>query len=297
MTYRIRTFDVFTRRRLEGNGLAVVLDAEGLAPATMQAIAREMNLSETVFLLPPVNPGSVARAKIFTPSTELPFAGHPTIGAAWALWSEGRLDGLERFTLDEEVGPVQIRKSAGEGAEPMFWLTCPPISFGLVIDDRARVAAALHLAEPDLLPNVPIQLVDSGGHKLYVALRDLKTVDHAVSDGHLLGALGEHLAVPVYLFAAAAPDRLYGRMFGPAVGVSEDPATGSAAGPLGTFAVRHGIVQRGDSVALLIEQGTKMGRRSLLHVQLTYEPETDSPSLVEVGGEVAAVLSGELSIE
>ncbi|MBJ7602285.1 MAG: PhzF family phenazine biosynthesis protein [Candidatus Dormibacteraeota bacterium] len=297
MSYKIRTFDVFTRRRLEGNGLAVVLDAEGMSPETMQAIAREMNLSETVFVLPPVSPGSVARAKIFTPSTELPFAGHPTIGTAWALWSEGRLDGVERFSLDEEVGPVKLRQSAAEGGGPMFWLTCPPILFGHVIDDRARVAAAVHLAESDLVPSVPIQLVDSGGLKLYVALRDPETVDRAVSDAHLLAALGEHLAVPVYIFAAAAAKRLYGRMFGPAVGVSEDPATGSAAGPLACFAVRHGIVQRADSVALLIEQGTKMGRRSLLHVELTYERVADAPSLVEVGGEVAAVLSGELSID
>ena len=271
MTRKIRIVDVFTDKALTGNQLGVVLDGRDLAPRLMQRIARELNFSETTFVFPPENPAHAAKIRIFTPAVELPFAGHPTVGTAWVLLDEGVVPkGRKEFVLEEKL------------------------SFGQVLPHK-EVAAALGLEESDIVDDIPAQVASTGNPFLYVVLRDSEAVDRAVCERPRLDKLLQQRDVGhgVYLFAGAGGNRLYGRMFAPENG--EDPATGSAAGPLGAFAVRYGLIERAAKVSITVEQGTKMGRQSTLHIALEYGESKDIPERIEVGGSVMPVLSGTLS--
>ena len=289
MTHKIRIVDVFTDKALAGNQLAVVLDAKDIPLKLMQRIAREMNFSETTFILPPEDPEHAARVRIFTPHVEMRFAGHPTIGTAWVLADEGLVpDDTKEFTLEENVGPVPVRR---DGA--MCWLTNPPLSFGEVFP-HAQVATALGIEQADIINNIPAQVVTTGNPMLYVALRDMVAVDKATSDRERIERLLRGgRAFGVYLFASMGENRLYSRMF--STDITEDPASGSAGGPVGAFAVKYGLVPRDPHVAVISEQGTKMGRQSILHIHLTYGDSKDVPEQSEVGGSVIPVLSGTLA--
>jgi trans-2,3-dihydro-3-hydroxyanthranilate isomerase len=297
--YRLRWVDVFTERALAGNPLAVVLEADGLSQAQMQAIARETNLSETTFVLPPAKREHAAKVRIFTPYVELPFAGHPTVGTGWVLIDEGLVGSdAVAFTLEEAVGPIAVRVDRGGGVV-VLWMSHPPVKFGEVIEERVGMAAALGLAVGDLLPDVPIQVASTGVPFVYVALKDPAAVDRAVSSGEALtGVLNPHGLPPVFLFAAVGDKRLYSRMLGPhtASRIAEDPATGSASGPLGAFAVRYGLVPRAAQVSIVSEQGKKMGRQSFIRILLAYPAGAELPSRIEVGGSVVPVMTGELSV-
>jgi len=289
MTRQLRIVDVFTEQPLAGNQLAVVLDAEGLSGALMQKIAREMNFAETTFVFPPRDPAHAAHVRIFTPGSELPFAGHPTIGTAWTLWNEGlvRGDALQ-FMLEEGVGPVPVR-GVNDGDRVRFWMTHPRLDFGEVIADRGRFASALGLGEAELVPDVPIQVASTGAPFAFAALKSPEGVDRARP-----GGVGPGVAV--FIFAVAGEDRLYSRMFaGEVFDIREDPATGSASGPLGGFVVKYGLVPRQPKVSLISEQGTKMGRQSFIHIELAYGSDPDIPEHIEVGGAVCPVVSGTLS--
>ena len=290
---QIRIVDVFTERPLTGNQLAVVLDGSGILDDTMQRIAREMNFSETTFILPPADPDHAAKVRIFTPYSELPFAGHPTVGTAWVLATEGRVPaGTLDFILEENVGLVPVRGEQKTG-HLRFWMTHPALRFGEVVPHR-RIAEALGVEETDLNANVPAQVATTGVDFVFVALRNPRAVDVAVSEkARLAPVLGDGRLTGIYLFARAGKNRLYGRMFSDVV--PEDPATGSAAGPLGAFAVKYGLIDRAPKVALVAEQGTKMGRQSFIHVELRYGADRDVPERIEVGGFVMPVLSGTLS--
>ena len=287
MPRQIRIVDVFTDKALAGNQLAVVLDGEGLSRDHMQRIARELNFSETTFILRPDDAASAARVRIFTPAQELKFAGHPTIGTAWVLFDEGVAKG-DQLVLEEGIGPVAVRR---DGA--MLWMTHPPVEFAEVLP-HARVTEAIGLVESAAVADVPAQVVTTGTPFLFIALSDKRAVDHAVSDRRRLVRLLEgHDAHGVFLFATAGPGRLYSRMFD--IDISEDPATGSASGPLGAFVVRYGLVDRAPNVSIVSEQGTKMGRQSFVHILLEYGDSGEIPTRIEVGGSVAPVLSGALS--
>jgi trans-2,3-dihydro-3-hydroxyanthranilate isomerase len=291
--YPIHVVDVFTDRPLSGNQLAVVLDADGIPGDVMQRIAREMNFSETTFVLAPDSPSNAARVRIFNPGTELPFAGHPTIGTASVLFDSGRVPGgaLE-FNLEEEIGPVRVRGVRGPNGLT-FWMTHPTVRFGNVISDRGEAATALGLSERDLHGEVPIQTASSGVPFAYVALRDAQAVDAAISEKERLAGVFKEA---VFLFAPLGNNRLYSRMFAPhALDIGEDPATGSGSGPLGAFAVKYGLVARAPKVSIVSEQGTKMLRQSFIHVELKYPPDGDIPSRIEVGGSVVPTLKGELA--
>jgi len=295
--YRLRWVDVFTERALAGNPLAVVLEADGLSQAQMQAIARETNLSETTFVLPPQKREHAAKVRIFTPHVELPFAGHPTVGTGWVLIDEGLVGSdAAAFTLEEGIGPIAVRVDRS-GGEVVLWMSHPPVKFGEGIEERVDMAAALGLTAGDLLPDVPIQVASTGLAFAYVALKDAAAVDRAVSSGEALtSVLNSHGLPPVFLFAAISGDRLYSRMFGPhgATRVAEDPATGSASGPVGAFAVRYGLIPRAAEVSIVSEQGTKMGRQSFVHIKLAYPAPAELPSQIEVGGSVVPVMTAEL---
>jgi trans-2,3-dihydro-3-hydroxyanthranilate isomerase len=293
MTREIRIVDVFTDKPLAGNQLAVVLDGRDISTDVMQRIAREMNFSETTFVLPPDDPQHAARVRIFTPTSELPFAGHPTIGTAWVLANEGLVPGgtLE-FILEEKVAAVPVRGVKQNGGL-VFWMTHPKVSFGDVFP-HAKVAAAIGLKESDVIDDVPAQVASTGAPFVFVALRDAHAVDAAISERTRLRAvLQKQNADGVFIFAVAGKNRLYSRMF--SLTIAEDPATGGASGPLGAFAVKYGLVEREPKVSLVSEQGTKMGRQSFVHIELTYGESKDIPERIEVGGSVMPVLSGTLS--
>ncbi|HET9848612.1 MAG TPA: PhzF family phenazine biosynthesis protein [Candidatus Dormibacteraeota bacterium] len=295
--YRLRWVDVFTERPLAGNPLAVVLDASGLTADEMQRIARETNLSETTFVLPAQQREHAARVRIFTPHVELPFAGHPTIGTAWVLLDEGLVDAAAgRFSLEEGVGLVPVRLERRDDAT-MLWMLHPAIRWHGIIDVRDDLARALGLMPADLVPDVPVQIVATGASFVYVALTDAAAVDRAESNGTALAGVLEAYGLPaVFLFARTGPNRLYSRMFGPHsdVRIVEDPATGSASGPLGGFAVRYGLIPRAAEVEIVSEQGTRMGRQSFVHIKLAYAG--DEPTRIEVGGSVMPVMTAELVV-
>ena len=171
--HRFAQVDVFTDRVFGGNPLAVVFDADDLGDAEMQSIAREMNLSETAFLLPPTRPECAARVRIFTPAREVPFAGHPTIGTSWVLATEGLLpQGATRFFLEEAIGPVEVELE-GDPARPSFlWMRHGEAKFGPELGNRAAFAAALGLAEADLWPGAPICTGSGSSQKQWDVLGD-----------------------------------------------------------------------------------------------------------------------------
>lgn len=277
--------DVFTTTPLEGNALAVFPDASDVDSATMQRIARELNLSETTFVLPAESSPDGVRVRIFTPAAELPFAGHPTIGTAYILRRLGIVPHhLQRFVLSENVGPVPIRVDGGD--DPILWLTTPPIrKLGEL--GRERCARALSLAADRLVPGVPCEILSAGNPIAFVAVRDSAAVDDARVDSAMLLDLlrGTKNRVCVFVFAPTEAGA-YSRMFAPLLGVPEDPATGSATGPLAAFMMKHGLVSSADGTRLISEQGVKMGRRSLLHVLVGGEHGSRA---IEVGGNVVHV--------
>jgi trans-2,3-dihydro-3-hydroxyanthranilate isomerase len=292
VTRQVRIVDVFTEKALAGNQLAVVLDGRDLSTDVMQRIAREMNFSETTFVLPPDEPAHAAKLRIFTPATELPFAGHPTVGTAWVLSDEGLVPGgaLE-FVLEEGVGPVSVRGVKVKD-RLLFWMTHPPLTFGEVFA-HTQLADALGLSLSDFVAEVPAQVASTGSPFLFAALRDARSVDAAVSDRlRLQHLLRDGSAHGVFMFSVLPRNRLYSRMF--SVDTPEDPATGSASGPLVAFAVKYGLVKRAPKVSMISEQGTKMGRQSFVHIELEYGESPDIPSRIEVGGSVMPVLKGEL---
>jgi trans-2,3-dihydro-3-hydroxyanthranilate isomerase len=285
-----RIVDVFTSTLFEGNGLAVFPDARGIAPELMQRIAREFNLSETTFVLPPERSDCAARVRIFTPGAELPFAGHPTLGTAAVLRRERpALATAERILLEEGVGPVAVRFDAGG----LIWLTSPPVVAGAAFE-RAACATAIGLAEGDLLPGVPCRVMSAGSSNLFVALRDAATVDAARPDAGLLQQLlsGQSARTSVFVFAPVHTGA-YSRMFAPMLGIWEDPATGSATAPLAAFMIEHGLAPAAGGTRFVSEQGTQMGRRSLLHVLIHGERGSEG---IEVGGHVTFCAEGRMQL-
>jgi trans-2,3-dihydro-3-hydroxyanthranilate isomerase len=196
------------------------------------------------------------------------------------------------FVLEEGVGPVKVRGVKGPGGLA-FWMTHPELTYGLVERRRAQAAEAIGLAESDLVPEVPVQVASTGNPFLFFALRDGVAVDEAVLDRELLSEVltGTH-SFGAFIFAAVGGNRLYSRMF--SLDIPEDPATGSGSGPLGAFAVKHGLVPRVPRVELVSEQGTKMGRQSMIHIELSYSGSDENPSQIEVGGSVRPVITGTL---
>ncbi len=293
MNYEYHVVDVFTQVQLQGNALAVFPDATGLDTATMQRIARELNLSETTFIFPKESREGSTRVRIFTPSYEMEFAGHPTIGTSYVMRSTGIVPRDARsFALEENIGIVNVRVDAGE--DPLIWLTTPPIR-NLGSFDRAKCAAAISLTENDLLPGIPCAFLSAGNPTVYIPLTDKNTVDRATVDSVAFYDLIRDQREPLCLFVfAATPEGAYSRMFAPEYGIVEDPATGSSTGPLAAFMMRHGLAPNADGTAFVSEQGTKMGRRSILHVLIHGE---DGKGGIEIGGHVTPVARATMSFE
>lgn len=296
-SYRYLHYDVFTDRVFGGNQLAVVLDARGLSTATMQAVAKEINFAETTFILPAERPDTDTRMRIFTPGVEMPMAGHPTIGSTFALARAGVIpEGRERFVFGLNIGPTPVSLT-WRGSDLSFaWMTQLNPTFAEPVADRAAAAAALGLPEAAVTgTGLPVQDVSCGVPYLIVPLATRSAVDSAVVDAAALDRLlrlsrGGSDAIFVFSAERANDDAtVYSRMFAPNVGVHEDPATGSASGPLGCYLIRHAVVAPGQASSILSLQGVKMGRPSHIHIAIGLHAGTISS--VRVGGE--AVLAGE----
>jgi trans-2,3-dihydro-3-hydroxyanthranilate isomerase len=280
-SFRYVIADVFTDSPLEGNGLAVFTDARELAEKRLQPLARELNLSETVFVYPPEQ-GGHAKIRIFTPATEVPFAGHPTLGTAFVLG--GPLQ-LEEIRLETGAGVIPVRLER-EGSRIVFgWMT-QPVPTVAPYEPAEALLAALGVEESLL----PVELYDNGLPHVYVVLGSEDEVAALQPD---LGALSRLPAVLGVNCFAGSGTSWKTRMFAPAGGVPEDPATGSAAGPLACHVVRHGRVEPGTEIE--ISQGAEIKRPSTLFARVDGSPE--KIERVEVGGSAVTVARGEFRLE
>lgn len=287
--YAFITVDVFTDRRFGGNPLAVFPDARGLSDAEMQALAREFNLSETTFVLPPADPANTARVRIFTPTTELPFAGHPNVGTGWVLARDGRdRDGLLRF--EELAGLVEVRvvRSAAGTLGEVTIAAPQPLTLGPEVAAEAIAACAgidaaevLTQRHPPVQASVgnPFVIAEITGDALTRAIPDTAAFRRALAATPGLARLYLHLY-------AHDGDRVRARMFGPLDGLTEDPATGSANAPLAALLLS---LTDADQGAWDIVQGVEMGRPSLLRTTARRTPDGIRAT---VGGGCVPVLEG-----
>jgi trans-2,3-dihydro-3-hydroxyanthranilate isomerase len=278
--FRYVLCDVFTDHALAGNQLAVFTDARDLTSEEMQALARETNLSETVFCLPPDAADADVRIRIFTPARELPFAGHPTLGSAFVLGGP-----LSKIVVRLETGsgvvPVELER---DGARIVFGRMEQPIPTWEPVRDPAPIFAALGIAGSGL----PVERYDLGPGHLYIELGSASEVAALEPD---IGALARATQDGVNCFARDGA-RWKSRMFAPNHGVDEDPATGSAAGPLAIHLARHGRIGFGEQIE--ISQGAEIGRPSTLYAE-AHGSEREIERVV-VGGSAVIVARGEFSL-
>jgi trans-2,3-dihydro-3-hydroxyanthranilate isomerase len=275
--FRYVIIDVFTDSPLQGNALAVFTDARDLTGEEMQAIARETNLSETVFVLPPLAGDADVRIRIFTPALELPFAGHPTLGAAFVLG--GPLSKVViRIEMAAGVVPVELER---DGPRIVFGRMEQPLPVWRTVDDPAPILAAVGVSASGL----PVERYDLGPGHVFVELESPGAVAALAPD---FAALARATEDGVNCFARDG-ERWKTRMFAPVHGVIEDPATGSAAGPLAVHLARHGRISFGEQIEIF--QGAEIGRPSTLYA--TAHGSADRLERVEVGGAAVVVARGE----
>lgn len=293
-------YDVFTDRPFEGNQLAVFPDADGLPADDMQRIAREMNFSESTFIFPSEAAGTDVRMRIFTPGEELPMAGHPTIGSTFALAAEGVIQpGRADFVFGLTIGPTPVSLEWREAELDFVWMTQPRPTYGAEVVDRAAFARALGLSAADLLTNAPVELVSCGVPFLLAPLTGASAVDRVAIDRRQYAACCKGAGIeerPLFVFAvlpgAAGGESVYSRMLAPGLGIAEDPATGSASGPLGCYLAAHGLLPP-DRVSHFISlQGAAMQRPSRIHVSI--DTDDGRVTRVRVGGRSVLVGNGML---
>jgi trans-2,3-dihydro-3-hydroxyanthranilate isomerase len=312
--YRFIQVDVFTDRPFGGNPLAVFPEAEGLTTEEMQRLAREMNLSETTFVLPPQAEGadfdSVFKVRIFTPAAELPFAGHPVVGTHWVLAHLGRVELREPvtrvcFELGVGVLPADLHVAGGRVERVVMTQGRP--TFHAVLEDVTDLAAGLGLAPEAITETgLPAQVVSTGLPQMMVPVRSLAEVQrldagrlNTAALNRVCRAVGTE-CVMVFTLETEQPEAtVHVRLFAPLLGVPEDPATGSANGALGAYLVRHAaaspalrraVLVTEPTVHILSEQGAEMGRPSALYVEVDRRGE--EITAVRVGGQVVAVAEG-----
>lgn len=281
MEVPFRIVDVFTPRPLAGNQLCVVPDPAGLDERMMQALAQEIGFSETTYVTEAG--GDRYAMRIFTPDSELPFAGHPTLGTAFVLASEGRITSPATQVVAAGEIPVEVDAAAG-----FAWMTQLPPELGPPFEDRELLARAMGLTTGDLRDDAPARRVSTGLPSLIVPIRDLETLRRARIDQQFVAEACERSSSDqLYLFALGPGIDVTARFFGPTIGILEDPATGSAAGPLGAYLAEHGLA--GMPGSILIHQGAQVGRPSELHVDVAADGDSGR---VRVGGGVHLIGEG-----
>jgi trans-2,3-dihydro-3-hydroxyanthranilate isomerase len=309
--YRFLQLDVFTDRAFCGNPLAVFPNAEGIPDDQMGKIAREMNLSETVFVLKPQAAEALQRLRIFTPAREIPFAGHPIVGTWTALASEGVVprpdggNGWQRIFHEVGIGVLPVDIEFKDGQPVQVVMTQGKFEIISEIDDpheQAEVARALGLAREDLDENLPIQVITTGLSCLAVPVRSLADLRDIRVDAALLadiytrhGGVGCHTFTRETLEIGAS--RAHARFFAPADNIPEDPATGSACGALGGYLIHHGALSlepEDGRYKFVIEQGDFNNRPS--RINLDVKGQTGNVEEVKVGGSAVLVARGEVIV-
>ena len=278
-TFRYVVADVFTDRPLAGNQLAVFTDAREIPDDLLQPLAREVNFSETVYVYP--SEEAHARLRIFTPTSEMPFAGHPVLGTAFVLGAPLQ---LVEIRLETQVGVVPVRLER-EGARIVFGWMSQPIPSVAPFADEDELLRALRVERSEL----PVELYDLGIRHVYVALPNEEAVAALEPDYSALGRITGVVGANCF---AGDGTRWKTRMFAPGDGVPEDPATGSAAGPLAVHLARHGRVAFGEEIE--VSQGAEIGRPSTLYARV--EGTADRIDAVEVGGSAVVVARGEFRL-
>ncbi len=278
-SFRYVVADVFTDRPLEGNQLAVFTDAREIPEQRLQALARELKFSETVFVLPSEQ-GGHARIRIFTPASEIPFAGHPTLGSAFVLGAPLQ---LEEIRLETGIGVVPVRLERDETGHIVFGRMEQPLP---TVEPYARADELLEIL--GVRSELPVEVYDNGLRHVFVVLASRDEVAALEPDFQRL----RRFDVVGINCAAGSGTRWKTRMFAPAGGVDEDPATGSAAGPLAVHLARHGRIGFGEEIA--IEQGAELQRPSLLYARV--DGSAERIERVEVGGSAVVVARGEFRL-
>ena len=295
-------YDVFTDTMFEGNQLAVFEDARGLSTAQMQAITKEMNFSECTFILPSETAGPDIRLRIFTPGSELPMAGHPVIGSTFALAELGVIKkGQASFVFGLNVGPTRVELT-WEGDRLSFaWMDQRTPDFREPVSPRPDIIRSVGL-DPAAVDatGLPIEEVSCGNAFMLIPVKTRAAVDAAEADIAAMKKLksafpGGHVGALFFTMDTGDPNvTVYSRMFAPGAGIVEDPATGSAAGPLGSYLVKHGLVHRNEMRDMVNLQGAKMGRPSRLHMRI--EEEEGAITRVQVGGKSVRVGEGVIDL-
>jgi trans-2,3-dihydro-3-hydroxyanthranilate isomerase len=309
--YNFFQLDVFTDKAFSGNPLAVFPEGEGLDDELMQHIAREMNLSETVFVLPSQDERALKRLRIFTPAQELPFAGHPVVGTWNMLAREGVVplpaggSGWTRIHQEVGIGVLPVDIEFREGQPLRVVMTQGRFEAQALIDDadeRDSIARALGLAPSDLDESLPIQAVSTGNSMLVVPVRSLEALGRCRPESAAINAAYHRAgATGCYAFTREAMDgnssEAHARFFVPHLGIQEDPATGSAAGPLAAYLVHYGALRveaapEDNIFRFVIEQGDFMGRPS--RIQAEVKGTRGAVEEVRIGGPSIVVARGEL---
>ena len=288
--------DVFTSRPFGGNQLAVFTDAAALNAGEMQELAHEMNFSESTFVMPPESSGA-RRVRIFTPTVEVPMAGHPTVGTTWVLASRGEI-ALDSASVDATlqlgIGPVTVTIESTGGKPDFVWMAHREAEFGEKRDDRAHFAEALGISAADIRDDLPIQIVSTGFPFVFVPLRNLDALGRCYPNKAPIAALFKGVEQPPLLYVFVAEDSgefsVRSRMFAPFNGIAEDPATGSAAAPFGAYAATYGLIKPAPRTEFTIRQGVEMGRPSEIRVEVARK---DSGAFaLRIGGRCAIVGEG-----
>ncbi|WP_408010193.1 PhzF family phenazine biosynthesis protein [Pseudalkalibacillus sp. A8] len=293
--------DVFTTKPFGGNQLAV-FEETNLSPDLMQRIARELNLSETVFIRKPTDPKKEKSLRIFTPQVELPMAGHPTIGAAYVMAEKDIIDtktGANEWIFEEGVGDVPVTVEMVDNGISKVEMEQPLPSFGDYYSERELAAELLSLSLEELDPSLPLQTVSSGVPFLYIPIQSLSAMKKInfrtdVWEKYFSGSPNTKHIFTFTTETQEPQSTVHSRMFAPAMGISEDPATGAASGPLGAYLVKHGVVPSVDSGISTIrsEQGMEMGRPSF--IDITIIKEGNEITKVKIGGKSVIIGSGSL---
>jgi trans-2,3-dihydro-3-hydroxyanthranilate isomerase len=297
--------DVFTSTVFGGNPVAVVPEAAGLTDGEMQKIAREMNLSETVFVLPVSAPGADVRLRFFTPLQEIVFAGHPVLGAFYILAHIGVIRLIEpvtRLHQETHVGVFPVELFVHDGCIRNIFMEQPKPEFLGVIEplrDLFEVAKAVGVPKTKITgTGLPVEIVSTGFPVIVVPVRTLTAVSAASPNIVLInGVCEQHKAQGIMLFSTVTVEEestVHTRMFASPVGVVEDPATGSATGALGAYLVKHGVVDVGPTTEIICEQGYEIDRPSRLMVHV--HSDEDEIQSVHVGGQAVVVIEGIISL-
>lgn len=296
--YRLYQVDSFTADQFAGNPAGVVPDADGLTDAEMQAVARELNNSETAFLLAPQGPDHEVWVRFFTPTTEVPSCGHATIAAHYVRAVENTLPSC---TVVQKIGagilPVEVVR-IGSDYRIVMTQGAPEFAAPFPGSQRDEIVNALGLRSRDLGERCPVQIVSTGHSKVLVGIRSLERLHSLKPDlSKLVTISGRVSCTGYFVFALTEGEDVlaHGRMFAPAIGIAEDPVTGNANGPLGAYLVKHGLARPVDGVlSFRARQGEALGRPG--EVAVSVEADDATPRVVRVGGQAVIVFRAELEL-